>query len=92
MNPSPNATVSEERSSVNGGLQSATSTSTSLARPIQSVLTERDARALCFAGRLCDRENRFFEGDFEELRTVRYLLLGIGAVTLLQEIEHTRSM
>jgi len=40
MNPAPNATVSKERSSGNGGSQDARNTSTSLPRLVKPVLSE----------------------------------------------------
>jgi alkylation response protein AidB-like acyl-CoA dehydrogenase len=91
MNPAPNLTASKERLSGNGDSHDARNTSTSSPRLVKPVLTgEMLAR---FASRAAsyDRENRFFEEDFEELRAANYLLLPLpsefgGAGMTLAEV------
>jgi alkylation response protein AidB-like acyl-CoA dehydrogenase len=91
MNPTPNVTVSKERSSGNGGSQDARNTSTSLPRLVKPVLTEEMLARFASRAASYDRENRFFEEDFEELRAAKYLLLPVpsefgGAGMTLAEV------
>ncbi len=88
MNPVSKATVSKERSGGDGGLRDA---STSLARPVKSVLTEEMLSRFASRAAAYDRENRFFAEDFEELRAAKYLLLPLpqefgGAGMTLAEV------
>jgi len=91
MNPTPNATISEERSSGNGGSPGAINASASAPRPVGSVLTEEMLARFASRAASYDQENRFFEEDFEELRTARYLVLPVprelgGAGMTLAEV------
>jgi len=79
MNPAPNATVSKERSSGNGSSLDAKNTSTSSLRLVKNVLTEEMLARFASRAASYDRENRFFEEDFEELRAAKYLLLPLPA-------------
>jgi alkylation response protein AidB-like acyl-CoA dehydrogenase len=74
MDSAPNATISKERSSGDGGSHDARNASTSLPRP-KSVLTEEMLMRFASRAAAYDRENRFFAEDFEELRKTKYLLL-----------------
>jgi alkylation response protein AidB-like acyl-CoA dehydrogenase len=75
MNPTPNATISEERSSSNGGSHDAIKVSASGQPPVGPVLSEEMLTRFASRAASYDRENRFFEEDFEELRAAKYLLL-----------------
>lgn len=91
MNPNPNATISEERSSSNGGSHDAIITSTLAPRPVAPVLTEEMLARFASRAASYDHENRFFEEDFAELRAAKYLLLPLprefgGAGMTLAEI------
>jgi alkylation response protein AidB-like acyl-CoA dehydrogenase len=91
MNPTPNATISEERASSNGGSHDAIITSTSAPRPVAPVLTEEMLARFASRAASYDHENRFFEEDFEELRAAKYLLLPLprefgGAGMTLAEV------
>jgi len=91
MNPKPNATISEERASSNGGSHDAIITSTSAPRPVAPVLTEEMLARFASRAASYDHENRFFEEDFAELRAAKYLLLPVppefgGAGMTLAEV------
>jgi alkylation response protein AidB-like acyl-CoA dehydrogenase len=91
MNPNPNATISEERASSNGGSHDAIITSSSALRPFAPVLTEEMLARFASRAASYDRENRFFEEDFAELRAAKYLLLPLprefrGAGMTLAEV------
>ncbi|MBZ5550869.1 MAG: acyl-CoA/acyl-ACP dehydrogenase [Acidobacteriia bacterium] len=91
MDPTPNATVSQKRSSGGGGSHDASNTSTSLPRPVNPVLTEEMLARFASRAASYDRENRFFEEDFEELRAAKYLMLPLpsefgGAGMTLAEV------
>lgn len=91
MDPTPNATVSQKRSSGGGGSHDASNTSTSLPRPVKPVLTEEMLARFASRAASYDRENRFFEEDFEELRAAKYLMLPLpsefgGAGMTLAEV------
>jgi alkylation response protein AidB-like acyl-CoA dehydrogenase len=91
MNPKPNATISEERASSNGGSHDAIITSTSAPRPVAPVLTEEMLARFASRAASYDHENRFFEEDFAELRAAKYLLLPLppefgGAGMTLAEV------
>jgi alkylation response protein AidB-like acyl-CoA dehydrogenase len=91
MNPNPNATISEERPSSNGGSPDAISASASAPRPVSPVLADEMLARFASRAASYDHENRFFEEDFEELRTAKYLLLPLprelgGAGMTLAEV------
>jgi alkylation response protein AidB-like acyl-CoA dehydrogenase len=91
MNPAPNAIVTGERPSGDGDSQDARNTSASLLRPVRPVLTEETLARFASRAASYDRENRFFEEDFEELRAAKYLLLPLptefgGAGLTLAEV------
>ena len=75
MNPTAKATVFEDRSSNSGGLHEVTSIGASGPRPAKPVLTEEMLVRFASRAATYDRENRFFDEDFEELRAAGYLLL-----------------
>lgn len=90
MNPAPNATVSKERSSNHGESHDARNTGTS-PRLVKPVLTEEMLARFASRAASYDRENRFLEEDFEELRAAKYLLLPLpvefgGAGMTLAEV------
>jgi len=90
MNPVPNATVSKERSSDDGRSHDARNTA-SLPRLVKPVLTDEMLARFAARAASYDRENRFLEEDFEELRAARYLLLPLpvefgGAGMTLAEV------
>src|SRR6478609_6448769 len=72
MNPTPNATISEKHSSSNGDSHTA---SASVPGPVGRVTTEEMLVRFAERAAKYDRENRFFEEDFQELRAAKYLLL-----------------
>lgn len=88
MNPTTKATVSEEIASGNGGRNSS-------AAP---VLTEEMLARFASRAAVYDRENRFFEEDFEELRESKYLLMplpvefGGGGMTLAEVCRQQRRL
>jgi alkylation response protein AidB-like acyl-CoA dehydrogenase len=91
MNPAPNVTVSKEHSPGNGGSHDTRKTGTSSPPPMKSVLTEEMLARFASRAATYDRENRFFEEDFEELRAAKYLLLPLpselgGAGMTLAEV------
>jgi alkylation response protein AidB-like acyl-CoA dehydrogenase len=91
MNPAPNATVSKELSSGNGGSHDAGNMSTSLPQLVKPVLSEEMLARFASRAAAYDRENRFFDEDFEELRAAKYLLLPLpsefgGAGMTLAEV------
>src|SRR6266481_7837972 len=87
----PNATVSREHSSGDDGSRDARNTSTSSPRLVKPVLTEEMLARFAARAADYDRENRFFDEDFEELRAAKYLLLPLpselgGAGMTLAEV------
>jgi alkylation response protein AidB-like acyl-CoA dehydrogenase len=80
MNPT-NATVLQDSASGNGSSSDAneSATSTQQPRPGKSALTEEMLTRFASRAAAYDRENRFFEEDFEELRAAKYLLLPVPA-------------
>lgn len=91
MNPNPNATISGERPSSNGGSPDAISASASAPRPASPVLTDEMLARFAARAASYDHDSRFFDEDFEELRTARYLLLPVpqelgGAGMTLAEV------
>ncbi len=91
MEPLPNAMVFKEPSIGNCGSRDAKSTRTSWPRPVEPVLTEEMLARFAARAASYDRENCFFEEDFEELRAAKYLLLPLpsefgGAGMTLAEV------
>jgi alkylation response protein AidB-like acyl-CoA dehydrogenase len=88
MNPTTKATVSEEIASGNGGRHSSAA----------SVLTEEMLTRFASRAAAYDRENRFFEEDFEELRESKYLLMplpvefGGGGMSLAEVCREQRRL
>ena len=87
MNSAPDTTVSRERSDSNGDSNHATSSP----RPVKPVLTEEMLARFASRAAAYDRENRFIDEDFEDLRTAKYLLLPLptefgGAGMTLAEV------
>jgi alkylation response protein AidB-like acyl-CoA dehydrogenase len=74
MNSTTKATVSEEIANGNGGPHGV-----GTASPDKSVLTEEMLARFASRAAAYDRENRFFEEDFEELRKSKYLLMPLPA-------------
>ncbi len=90
MNPAANQIVSKERASGNGGVQGAGNTGAT-ASPVKPVLTEEMLARFASRAAAYDRENRFLDEDFEELRAAKYLLLPLpsefgGAGMTLAEV------
>ena len=87
MNPAPDATVSKVRASGNGVSNDAAS----LPRPDKPILTDEMLARFASRAATYDRENRFFDEDFEELRVAKFLLLPLptefgGAGMTLAEV------
>jgi alkylation response protein AidB-like acyl-CoA dehydrogenase len=79
MDPATNVTAFKEPLSGDGGSRDAKNTSTSSPRPVKAVLTEEMLASFASRAASYDRENRFFEEDFEDLRAAKYLLLPLPA-------------
>jgi alkylation response protein AidB-like acyl-CoA dehydrogenase len=79
MDPATNVTAFKEPLSGDGGSLDAKNTSTSSPRPVKAVLTEEMLASFASRAASYDRENRFFEEDFEDLRAAKYLLLPLPA-------------
>ena len=77
MNPTSNATESRERN--NGGSHNSGDANAPAARFVQPVLTEEMLERFASRAASYDRENRFFQEDFDELRSSKYLLLPLPA-------------
>ena len=76
MEPAPKARLAEERTGIQfAATEHSNPTAVPQRQSAKSVLNEEMLAR--FAGRAAtyDRENRFFEEDFEELRAAKYLLL-----------------
>src|SRR5437868_218626 len=73
MNPTSPARASKPISSDDSGDLKTSSTST--AAPRQQVLTDEMLSRFAARAAAYDRENRFFQEDFEELRSAKYLTL-----------------
>ena len=93
MNPAMNATVLKDSGRRNGSSPDSTTANTPVQRPrsAKRVLTEEMLERFASRAAVYDRENRFFEEDFEELRTSKYLLLPVpsefgGAGMTLAEV------
>jgi alkylation response protein AidB-like acyl-CoA dehydrogenase len=97
MKPPTNTVASKDRSSGNG-LQDARNESTSSSQPVRSVLSEEMLARFASRASSYDRENRFLEEDFEELRTTKYLLtplpseFGGAGMTLAQVCREQRRL
>jgi alkylation response protein AidB-like acyl-CoA dehydrogenase len=91
MDPTPDTTVTKQLSRHDDGSPDARSTNASVPPPLKPVLSEEmlarfDSRAASY-----DRENRFLEEDFEDLRAAKHLLLPLprefgGAGMTLAEV------
>lgn len=73
MNPATNPVVNE--SAAGNGLHAVRNTGTASPHPLNSVLTEEMLARFASRAASCDRENRFADEDFEELKKTRYLLM-----------------
>jgi hypothetical protein len=71
MNPTHNATVSKQSSIGNGNSHPAKNTSMSLLRSDMNVLNEEMLSRFASRAASYDRENRFLDEDFGELRTAK---------------------
>ena len=74
MCATPNQVISKERSD-NGDVRDMKNKGASLPRLVKSVLTEEMLTRFAARADSYDRENRFIDEDFEELRAAKYLLL-----------------
>lgn len=68
-------TSSKSKPSPNGGSAEAKNNDASKPRPVESVLTEEMLARFASRAATYDRENRFFQEDFDELKAAGYLLL-----------------
>ncbi|MEQ1353715.1 MAG: acyl-CoA dehydrogenase family protein, partial [Candidatus Acidiferrum sp.] len=68
-------TSSKSKASPNGGSPEAKNNDASKPRPVESVLTEEMLARFASRAAAYDRENRFFQEDFDELKAAGYLLL-----------------
>ena len=75
MEKEPGYTASKSSASPNGGSPEAKNTAASKPRPVESVLTEEMLARFASRAASYDRENRFFQEDFDELKAAGYLLL-----------------
>jgi len=94
MNSAPDTTVSRESSGNDGASHHAAS----LPRPVKPVLSEEMLTRFASRAPACDRENRFIDEDFEDLRAAKYLLLplpsefGGAGMTLAQVCREQRRL
>lgn len=91
MTSTPKALVSKENSAHDGAASSVISATNSSPRNTQSVLSEEMLTRFATRAAAYDRENRFFQEDFEDLRAAKYLLLPVpkqlgGAGMTLAEV------
>jgi alkylation response protein AidB-like acyl-CoA dehydrogenase len=77
MNPTTDATVPQERAGNNGAGRDTSNAGTSSPKPLKSVLSEAMLARFASRAGAYDRENRFFQEDFDELRAAKYLLLPV---------------
>src|SRR4051812_45871059 len=89
MCPTPNTVISEKRSG--NDAHDTRNKGASLPQFVKSVLTEEMLVRFASRADSYDRENRFFDEDFEELRASKYLLLPLpsefgGAGMALAEV------
>lgn len=68
-------TSSKSKASPNGGSPEAKNNDASKPRPVESVLTEEMLARFASRAAAYDRENRFFQEDFDELKAAGYLVL-----------------
>jgi len=90
MCPSSTSILSEKQSGDNNA-HAIKSEGASLPRPLKSVLTDEMLVRFAARAEVYDRESRFFDEDFEELRAAKYLLLPLpsefgGAGMTLAEV------
>ena len=74
MSTTMNGTVSREHSSGNGIPHDAAKSNTLQQKATASVLTEEMLARFASRAPSYDRDNRFMQEDFEELRASKYLL------------------
>ena len=92
MNPVTSATVLKDSVSGNGGSSDSKAPNTSTPpRSAGNFLKEEMLARFASRAATYDKENRFFEEDFEELRAAKYLLLPVpsefgGAGMTLAEV------
>lgn len=77
MEREPGHTAFQKSASSNGGSPEAKNTAGSKPRPVESVLTEEMLARFASRAASYDRENRFFQEDFDELKAAGYLLLAL---------------
>ena len=77
MNLATNAPILGERSNGHQGLPDAVS----LPRLVMPILTEEMLARFASRAAAYDRENRFIDEDFEELRASKYLLFASNCVS-----------
>lgn len=75
MEKEPGYISSKSGASPNGGSPAAKNTGASVPRPAGSVLTDEMLARFASRAASYDRENRFFQEDFDELKAAGYLLL-----------------
>jgi len=90
MCPTPNPVISEKQSG-NGDANHTKNRSASQPRLVKPVLTEEMLTRFAARADSYDRDSRFFDEDFEELRAAKYLLLPLpqefgGAGMTLAEV------
>jgi alkylation response protein AidB-like acyl-CoA dehydrogenase len=90
MCPTPNTVISEQQSG-NDNAHNTRNNGASLPRSVKSVLTEEMLARFVARADSYDRESRFIDEDFEELRAAKYLLLPLpsefgGAGMTLAEV------
>jgi len=91
MDRASSASAYKPLSSASGPDDRSPKMSASRLRTAEHVLTEEHLARFAYRAAAYDRENRFFEEDFEELRTAKYLLLPVppefgGAGMTLAEV------
>ncbi len=89
MCPTPNTIASEKQTG--NGTQNTRGKNAALPRLVKSILSEEMLARFAARADAYDRENRFFDEDFEELRASKYLLLPLppefgGAGMTLAEV------
>jgi alkylation response protein AidB-like acyl-CoA dehydrogenase len=98
MEKESNHTDSKNDSRNNSQFSRTTDTSTSLARRVESVLTEDMLARFASRAASYDKDNRFFADDFEELRASKYLVLplprefGGAGMTLVEVCREQRRL
>lgn len=75
MEKEPEYTPSTNSASPNRGSHEAKNAGAAKPRPVESVLTEEMLARFASRAASYDRENRFFQEDFDELKAAGYLLL-----------------